>query len=414
MNGNMIRKIGIFVIMLLAVTALIAFVSKKNIKYIKNEKEAVEERKPDDNLAEKKQGEVLLSENPDVKSVEQFLAEMTLEEKVLQMFIVTPEDLMRYTALEKADSVTKESIFKCPVGGIILFGKNIVNEQQLRDMLSDTKQYYKELGYVQPFLSIDEEGGKVVRIANNPAFHVPAFPSMSDIGSTKDPQKAYEVGRQIGKYLSDFGFNLDYAPVADVLSESNNTVIGERSFGSDPDLVAQMNREVVRGLEENGVYASLKHFPGHGATVEDTHDGFAYTNKTLDELYETELKPFAKGIEEGVHFIMVSHISVPNVTGSDEPSSLSKKIVNDLLREEMKFNGIIITDAMNMGAICNNYEPNRIGVMAILAGVDIVLMPRDFESAYKEVLEAVKKGEISPERIDESVKRILEVKMGLL
>lgn len=408
MNNNILKKAGGLILALLIIAvALIVIGDNKSTNNTEDNKQMTEPKEAENKRIENEPDAVQPPDEQEIYIVEKILSEMTLEEKVLQMFIVTPEDLMGYTA---SDSISKESIEKYPVGGIILFAHNIVDEPQLRDMLAKTKQYYKELGYVKPFLSTDEEGGDVVRVANNPAFDLPTFPDMSEIGKTKDLKRAYEVGKQIGKYLADLGFNLDYAPVADVLSEPSNTVIGKRSFGSDPDLVADMNMEVVRGLEENGVYASLKHFPGHGATVEDTHEGLAYTNKTLEELYETELKPFAKGIEEGVPFIMISHISVPNVTGSNEPSSVSKKIVNDLLREEMKFEGIIITDAMNMGAISEYYDSNQIGVMAILAGVDIVLMPYNFESAYEGVLEAVKEGEITEQRIDESVRRILKVK----
>lgn len=261
------------------------------------------------------------------------------------------------------------------------------------------------------FISVDEEGGKVARIAKNSNFSVETFSDMRSIGDSGDTAKAYEVGNTIGAYLNQYGFNLDFAPDADVLTNPDNQVIGTRSFGTDPYVVSEMTQSVVKGLEDNQVYACLKHFPGHGATSGDTHAGYAYTDKALDELMQSELVPFSNGIQNGVHFIMVSHIAAPQVTGDNLPASLSPYMIQNVLREQMGYDGIVITDAMNMGAISDSYGSADAAVRAVNAGADIVLMPKDFVSAYQGVLNAVENGTISTDRIDESVRRILRLKM---
>ncbi len=277
-------------------------------------------------------------------------------------------------------------------------------------MTANLNAYAMEITGLPIFIGIDEEGGTVARIAKNANFDVPKFPNMSEIGASNDTQKAYEVGAGIGTYLKQYGVNVDFAPVADVLTNTENQVVRKRSFGSDPSVVAAMDLEVIRGMQEKGVLSCLKHFPGHGGTSGDTHNGYSYTEKTLDELKNAELVPFQKGILAGVSFIMVSHIAAPNVTGDQVPASLSGKMVTDVLRMQMGYDGIVITDAMNMGAVVNEYDSKSAAVAAIRAGVDLILMPKDFKSAYQGVLDAVNGGDIAEERIDQSVRRIFLVK----
>lgn len=266
------------------------------------------------------------------------------------------------------------------------------------------------MGLLVPFFSVDEEGGVVARIGNNPNFGVDQFGPMWDIGQSQDSQQAYDVGKTIGTYLHDYGFNMDMAPDADVLSNLNNTVIGTRSFGSDPQFVSQMVHAEVEGFQSTHVEPVIKHFPGHGGTLGDTHEGFAYTDKSLDQLKECELIPFQNEINQGIQMIMVSHISVPNVLGDNTPSSLSSVMVQDLLRDQMHFDGIVITDGLDMGAIVNAYDSATAAVMAIQAGDDILLMPENFSLAYQGVLDAVNQGVISKDRIETSVRRILRYK----
>ena len=357
-------------------------------------------------LIEEKSPEQLLEERIDAK-----MAQMSLEERVLQMFMITPEALTGYGTVTAAGDVTYQSLQKYPVGGIIFFAQNVIDPDQLGTMNGNLQNYSEEITGLPMFISVDEEGGKVARIAKNSNFSVETFSDMRSIGDSGDTAKAYEVGNTIGAYLNQYGFNLDFAPDADVLTNPDNQVIGTRSFGIDPYVVSEMTQLVVKGLEDNQVYACLKHFPGHGATSGDTHAGYAYTDKTLDELMQSELVPFSNGIQNGVHFIMVSHIAAPQVTGDNLPASLSPYMIQTVLREQMGYDGIVITDAMNMGAISDHYGSADATVRAVNAGADIVLMPKDFVSAYQGVLNAVENGTISTDRIDEAVRRILRVKM---
>ena len=201
--------------------------------------------------------------------------------------------------------------------------------------------------------------------------------------------------------------------MADVLSNPENQVVKRRSFGADPELVSQMALAVRNGLESHNVYSVFKHFPGHGATIGDTHEGYAYTDKTLEELYSCELIPFEDAIEADASFIMAGHISAPQVTGDHIPASLSKVLITDILREEMGYDGIVITDALNMGAVTEQYTSSEAAIMAIEAGADILLMPENFYEAFYGVIEAIHLGRLTEERIDESVERILAVKKGI-
>lgn len=345
-------------------------------------------------------------------TIEDILESMTLEEKIAQMFIITPEALTGYGTVTSAGGATKEALEKYPVGGLIYFAKNIQSKEQVIEMTGIQQQYSLERIGLPLFISVDEEGGSVARVANESPISVKHFSDMASIAA--DPNAlslAGELGDEIGSYLKELGFNLDFAPVADVLTNPDNTVVKRRSFGTDAVKTAELAAEVSKHLEGQGVYSCLKHFPGHGATAGDSHKGFSYTDKTLDKLREAELIPFYEGIASGVSFVMVGHISAPNITGDDMPATLSKILVTDVLRKEMQFDGIIITDAMNMGAICSLYSSSEAAKLAVSAGIDMILMPADFKAAYEGLLEAVKEGTIDEERIDKSVRRIVEKKL---
>lgn len=344
------------------------------------------------------------------QKVNQWIDSHSLEEQVLQMFMITPEVLTGSESVTVADDSFKASLEQYPVGGLIFFAQNLENPDQTRNLLSTIQSDYSQMGLLAPFFSVDEEGGVVARIGNNPNFGVDQFGPMWDIGQSQDSQQAYDVGKTIGTYLHNYGFNMDMAPDADVLSNLNNTVIGTRSFGSDPQFVSQMVHAEVEGFQSTHVEPVIKYFPGHGGTLGDTHEGFAYTDKSLDQLKECELIPFQNEINQGIQMIMVSHISVPNVLGDNTPSSLSSVMVQDLLRDQMHFDGIVITDGLDMGAIVNAYDSATAAVMAIQAGDDILLMPENFSLAYQGVLDAVNQGVISKDRIETSVRRILRYK----
>lgn len=373
--------------------------------------ETIQQNNKEEPITEEAKEAELEEENQ--RKISQLLTDMTVEEKVAQLFMITPEALTGYGTVTAASDVTRQALEKYPVGGIIFFAKNIVNPEQLTEMTGNLNRYSMGLSGVPMFLGIDEEGGKVSRIAGNENFDVQKISDMRVIGDTKDINQAYQAGSFIGNYLNQYGLNVDFAPVADVLTNEENVLLKNRSFGTDAKLVSDMNREYVRGLNENSVYGCLKHFPGHGGTAGDTHAGYAYTERTLEEMQKEELVPFQQGIDNGINFIMVSHISAEKLTGDSIPASLSYGITTELLREKMGYDGIVITDAMNMGAVADSYGSAAGAVKAILAGADIVLMPVDFLSAYQGVIEAVADGTISEERLNCSVERILKVKVEM-
>ena len=345
--------------------------------------------------------------------IQALLAGMTLEEKVSQMFFVSFDCLTGLTDSNIAGDVTRQALQDFPVGGVALFAGNIDDPEQLSALTEGLQTLSDDITGLPLLISLDEEGGTVTRIAQNSAFGITDVGPMSAIGSTGDTDTAYEAGSFIGSYLAQYGFNMDFAPDADVLTNPENTVIGSRSFGSDAQLVSAMAQAYYNGLASQGIHGCLKHFPGHGATAADTHDGMSYTDKTLDELMQNELIPFIDGIEYGADSIMVAHISLPSVTGDYTPASLSPDIVTGLLREELGYDGLILTDALNMGAVADYYTPGQAAVAAVQAGADMLLFSDDALDARQAVLDAVNDDTISEQRIDESVTRILRLKLGL-
>ena len=350
--------------------------------------------------------------DPLVEQAAQIVSGMTLEEKVAQMFFITPEALTGYGQVTVAGDATNEAYQKYPVGGLIYNSQNLVDIDQTKTMMAKMQQYADSRISLPVFLGVDEEGGSVTRIASNEAYGLTNVNNMSDIGATGDTQNAYQAGVTIGTYLSDLGFNLDFAPVADVLTVSDS-VIGNRSFGPDSELVASMALSELPGLESMGIQGVVKHFPGHGGVSGDSHSGAVSTDKSLEELFASELVPFQRAIDGGAEFLMVGHIAAPNVTGDDTPASLSKVMITDVLRTQMGYQGVVITDAMNMTAITANHAADEAAVLAVNAGADMILMPEDFGKAYNGVIDAVNNGTIEEYRINEAVVRIVKAKLAL-
>lgn len=352
--------------------------------------------------------------DPVEEQAAQLVSQMTLEDKIAQMFVITPNALTGYASgVTAAGDTTKEAYQSRPVGGIVYMADNLTDPEQTTTMLSNMQEIARERTGLPVFLCVDEEGGGVARIAGNDAFGVTDVGNMSDIGASGDVQNAYNAGSTIGSYLAALGFNVDFAPVADVLTNPDNQVIGQRSFGSDAQTVAGMVTSELQGLSAAGVYGMVKHFPGHGSTSGDSHDGAVSTDKTLEELMAEELVPFQSAIDGGVNFVMVGHISAPNVTGDNAPATLSKVLITDVLRGQMGYNGIVITDAMNMEAITGFYNSDKAAVLAVTAGADMILMPADYNTAYTGILNAVNDGTITEERINESVTRIVKAKLAM-
>ena len=354
--------------------------------------------------AEETPSDALISDASD-KLARQTLASMTEDEKLWQLFYVTPELLTGVETATRAGDSTKEALEKMPVGGIVYFAKNFEDRAQTQDMLHNTKSYTK----IPLFLGTDEEGGTVSRVGSNPAMGGIEIPSMQSLGEQADPAGVYQAGQNIAENLRAVGLNMDFAPVADVAS-SSSAVIGSRSFGSDAQLCASMVSVLTGSLQTKGVVPCLKHFPGYGSAITDDHYGTSILTKTLDDLEACDFLPFVSGIEAGAPFVMVSHLSVPEVVGDETPSDLSSKIVSEILRNKLGFTGVIITDSHQMASITDHYTSGEAAVKALQAGVDMILMPQDLQAAFDGVKAALNDGTLTQERIDESVLRILQVK----
>ena len=404
------------------------------------------------------------------KLIKKHVKSMSLEDKVSGLFIITPEALTGYGAVTEAGEVTKEALEATPVAGLIYFSGNIESRDQFSRMLENTEEWgsidlqaeaaedstsgkdragkasadsgkssekeeassdtgktgdaakassgSEETGasekskdevqtiHIPIFLASDEEGGLVARIEDS-GIGVPYVGPMGEVGASGDPAAAFEAGSTIGGYLHELGINLDFAPDADVLIDPYNQTIGNRSFGTDPFLCGQMVGRFIDGLHDRGVASCIKHFPGLGDTETDTHTGGAWSSRTIEDYRGAEFVSFQGGIEAGTDMVMVSHLSNTALTGSDLPASLNKVVMTDILRDELKFEGVIVTDSLQMGAVTERFDSAEAAVTALEAGADILLMPIDFQAARQGILDAVESGRISEKRIDQSLRRIL-------
>ena len=341
-------------------------------------------------------------------AVEAKLTEMTLREKVGQLFWVRPEalDFSLNPEKKKLTQTMRQNLEQYPVGGIVVFKGNIQDESQLSSLIAD----FQSASKIPMIVAVDEEGGSVARLANHEAFSLPKYKSARDIGATGDPEQARQMGRTIGSYLRAYGFNLDFAPVADVDSNPANPVIGRRAYSTDAQQTAQMVAAAVEGFHEAGMLCTVKHFPGHGDTGQDSHYGTATSYKTWEEIKATEMLPFEAGIAAGVDVVMTAHITTPNATADGLPASLSYTMITERLRGELGFQGVIVTDALGMNAIKKYFAPAESAVAALCAGVDVLLMPSDLRAAFDGVVRAVEDGTLSEERLNESVRRVLTLK----
>ena len=340
---------------------------------------------------------------------EQILDTMTLEEKLWQLFFVAPEALTGEEAVTESSDALQQALAEKPVGGVILFARNLISREQTVSLLADVKSASR----LAPFLGVDEEGGTVSRVGANSAMGVTQLQDMSAYGESGDAAALYGDLYNLAQSLNTLGFNVDFAPVADVTTGSDKNPMKLRSFSSDPERCASMVSVSVGALQDGGVAACLKHFPGYGTATADDHNGSVSLDRTLEQLEQTEFVPFSAGIDKGAYFVMVSHLSVPAVTGDDTPADLSEKLVTELLRNTLHFQNIVITDAQNMGSIAQNYTSAEAAVAALRAGVDMVLMPQDLQEAYDGVTKAIADGVLTEDRIDRSVLRILNVKIQL-
>lgn len=355
----------------------------------------------DNEMKDRQEREIGEQQEATVDLIKEKIDNMNLEEKIGQMFIV---GLDGYDIKENTISMIEEH----KVGGFILFRHNINNSSQLLGLVNSLKEYNIRNENIPLFLSLDEEGGRVTRIPKE----IENLPSNKAIGEVNDPTFSIEIGRLLGQKVKAFGFNLNYAPVLDINSNPKNPVIGDRSFGSSMEIVADLGIATMKGLQAEEVIPVIKHFPGHGDTSVDSHIGLPLIEKSLEELKRFELKPFSEAIEVGADAVMIAHILFPKID-PDSPSSMSKTIVTDILRNQMNFQGVIITDDMTMGAITEHYSIGEATVRSVEAGTDIILVCHYHDKqleAINALKEAIEEGIISEERIDESVYRILSLK----
>ena len=344
------------------------------------------------NTKQKEETKTELTEEHDL------LDQLTLEEKIGQLFIIS------YSSEDMEDTLNIIQEYK--PGGIILFKDNFTSYE---DTLKQIEQLERATS-IPLFISTDQEGGKVQRLKDLEDVKVTTIPPMQILGNTNDALLSYDVGKVVAEELQVFGINMDFAPVLDVVSNPNNQVIGNRSFGSNIDIVSKMGLAFADGLKDNGVIPVYKHFPGHGSTISDSHYVLPVITKTKEELLKSDLVPFQNAIDNGADVIMIGHLAVPSITGDETPASLSKELITGLLKEEMGYQGLVITDALNMGALTKYYSEKEVYEMAINAGVDILLMPIDISHAVASIKESIAEGKITEQQIDESVRKILALK----
>lgn len=333
---------------------------------------------------------------------EELLSGMTLREKLCQLMIVRPEVLTGESPVTAAGETTRLALETYPVGGLIYSVDNLVTQEQTREMISNTQSYSK----LPLFISADEEGGNVGRLMYKlGTTWVNSMYSYKDQGA----DTAYSNAKTIGTDMVSCLFNTDFAPVADVWTNPDNTVIGDRAYSDDFEQAAELVASAVRGFTDAGVICCLKHFPGHGDTSTDTHEGAAVVSKSLDELRAGEFLPFVSGIEAGADMVMIGHITVTSV--DPEPATISKAIITDVLRGELGWDGVVISDSLDMGALAG-YDNGEVCVKFLEAGGDILLGIPDIETALTALEAAVTDGRLTESRIDESVQRVLELKIS--
>lgn len=410
------NQIIAYIVMLMLVAGLICgatFAGKQLIRFIDARRSTVpvEEDVPPQEVIEVNSPSLTPEPEPEpeVNPVDEvaryYIAQMTTEEKVAGLFFVTPESMMEnVTQAVRAGAKTQEALDQYAVGGLIYFSHNIQSGDQITEMLEGTQ----EMSKYPLFFGVDEEGGNVSRVAESLS-GVENVGSARELGAAGDGGQVYIAYAEIGRYLTEYGFNVDFAPVADIY-DGENSMFADRSFGTQVETVSILVSQAVMGLQDNGVSACVKHFPGHGSTDADSHNGRATNDMTRDNLMATEIVPFQMALEADPDFVMVSHVSLPGITWDYTPSSMSTDVVTGILRRELGYDGIIITDAMDMGAITTYYTSAQAAVDAINAGCDMILKPDNFKEAYQGVLDAVNNGEISIARIEESLMRIYRVK----
>lgn len=360
-----------------------------------------------DSIVGKLEIEVLKRTNEDIdeddlERVNNILNKMTLSQKIGQMFVVGFSGTTFTTSLNNA-------IDEYHFGNVIYMGANVADPSTISKMSNDIQNKMISSNLVPGFISIDQEGGRVIRLKDGGTH----FVSNMTVCASNNYQNAYLEGLAIGQELKNYGINTNFAPVLDVNNNPENPIIGIRSYADNPLLVSLFGKNMINGLKAGNVMACSKHFPGHGNTSVDSHFGLPEITSSIDELYQTELAPFISAVSSKIDAIMTTHI-IFTAIDSEYPATLSYKVLTNLLREELAYDGLIITDGMEMKAVTSNFGGyGDTAVLAVKAGVDILLYTSTSnpKTAHTALINAVNNGEISIDRIDESVRRILLKKL---
>jgi beta-N-acetylhexosaminidase len=338
--------------------------------------------------------------NPVSDSISEQIKKMTLTEKIGQLVIAGIDSY-------ENDEHSKELIEKYKVGGFILLGQNIKDTKQTLELVNSLK-ISNSKNKIPLFFGIDEEGGRITRLPKEFA----KLPTNKVIGEKNNSSLSYKIGSLLGEEVKAFGLNINFAPVLDVNSNAKNPVIGDRSFGSNVDIVSRLGIQTMKGIQAQNIIAGVKHFPGHGDTSVDSHVGLPVVNNDLNRLKSLELIPFSKAIENGADVVMVAHILLPKID-KDNPATFSKTVITDILRGYLKYDGVVITDDMTMGAIVKNYAIGEAAVKSLNAGSDIILVCHDFEketAVLKAINTAVQNKTLTEKSIDEKIYRVLKLK----
>ncbi len=329
---------------------------------------------------------------------------LTLEEKVSQLFFITPEMLTGVGKVVQAGDGTKAALEAHAVGGLFYNASNIQSESQLQEMLSGTVNMSK----YRLFFAIEELGGAEHSQVSKAGL-ADAKASPAEIGAAGDAQAAYDAGTSIGASLGNLGFNTNWGPCADLLLKED-ALVKDISYGADAFAVSELVTSMVKGLKDGGINSCLRFFPGEGSVSEDPAAGMAVSERSTEDLYTSEMTVYHAGIEAGAEMVLVGNASYPTVTGDNTPACLSPAIIGNLLRQELGFNGIVIAGPLNEAAVSEYYSSGEAAVNAVAAGADMLFMPENFEEAYNGLLASVQEGNIPEERINESLLRIFRVK----
>lgn len=333
------------------------------------------------------------------------ISEMSIEDKVAGLFIISPEQLTGQDKVTKAGDGTKEAIETHPVGGIVYSSQNVKDADQLTEMLANTVSYSK----YPIFLAASEGLGDESILRKT--LKLDGYKSAEELGESGDSNLTYESYKSIGEYMTTYGFNLDFSPSADIIVDGVDNKSGGVSFGQDVMVAGNLVAASVEGLNDSGVTAAIKFFPGQGTADANTSEGMANITRTKDEFVNNEMSVFSAGISAGAKMIMVGHVKDAELTGDETlPCSMSKELMTETLRGEFQYNGVIITDSLSKKAITEYYSADDVAIKALKAGADMLLMPEDFELAYNAVVDAVKEGTISEQRINDSLARVYRIK----